>query len=178
MFQFISNLEVDGTIEIENTIYHSNILITPWTLIHFLSGYLSYIYGLNYLQGFIIHSIYEFVNLTNESIKKKWNSIYTGFRKDSIVNTIGDTIFFMLGMYLAKKYFNKYILYLFIIIGTIFLSSFIQNIISKMRYKFINSIFKNIKNKQIKKKYKVNFLLISWLIFSIITLYKSNLSKN
>ena len=172
MIEVISNIENNGIIEIENKVYTNNIFITPWTLMHFISGYILYTSGFNYLYGFIIHTIYEYINLTNESLKKKWNKIYDGFKKDSIINSLGDTIFFMLGMFLAKNYFNKYVLYFLMIVGIIFLSPFTQNIIIQHRYDFINNIFPNLKNNSKEIIQKVDIFLIIWIFYCILTLFK------
>lgn len=125
MYKLFSNIEVDGLIEINNFKHSINIFITPWSIAHFISGYIFLLLGFNYFWGLVIHSIYEYINLTNDSVKKKWKKLYDGFRTDSFFNSIGDTIFFLLGMYLAKHYNNNFLFFIIFIVGVLF---FLHNI--------------------------------------------------
>lgn len=85
------------------------VLITPWSIIHFLLGYLCMVY-VNYFNInkdnaivalFILHTIYEIKDYYFSYIKdpqskyEKWSS------NNSIYNCFGDTIAFMLGVAFA-----------------------------------------------------------------------------
>ena len=71
MYKLFSLNEIDGITQINDFKHHIKILITPWTISHFIWGYLFYLLGINYFWGFMIHSLYEYVNLTYDSFKKK-----------------------------------------------------------------------------------------------------------
>jgi len=43
------------------------------------------------------------------------SKVWKGFKQDSLFNSVGDTLYFLLGMILAKKYNNIYLfIYLFL----------------------------------------------------------------
>lgn len=78
-------------------------LITPWSFIHFINGCYMYTFGnyitdnifINLLIGLIIHTIYEVVTLLTMPSNNipKW-------KNNSITNSIGDTVCFILGFIL------------------------------------------------------------------------------
>ena len=86
------------------------VFITPWSLIHFLTGVVGIINS-NYFNInknvslfflFLIHTLYElkdyyfsYVYNGSKNIISEWAS------SNSIFNTIGDTLFFVLGMIIS-----------------------------------------------------------------------------
>ena len=178
MYKFISNYEVDGSFQLGNLKQELNIFITPWTIAHFISGYIFYLLGFNYLWGFIIHGLYEYVTLTNKTVQEKWKHLYDGFKKDSYFNTIGDTIFFMLGMFLAKHYNNIYLLILIIFIGIWFFYPTYQNYLLIERMNFWENKNSQLKNRPNKDYTEQNYFFWSiWILVSIILLIKLKLKK-
>ena len=95
---------------------YASALITPWTLIHFLTGVNTFLilnnYNYNYSQilyiGIIVHTIYEIKDCKlyfTDAKRTDWND-------NSIINSIGDTISFVLGLLLGNfmknnNYINK-----------------------------------------------------------------------
>ena len=178
MYKFFSLNEIDGITQINDFKHHNKILITPWTISHFIWGYLFYLLGINYFWGFMIHSLYEYVNLTYDSFKKKWGESYDGFRSDSFFNTIGDTIFFMLGMILANHYNNTYLFTINFIVGFIFFSPSFQNILTINRMKYINKLYPKIKVNKIKNYTLVDhYLWLIWIIVNILYIIKFKFKK-
>lgn len=91
----------------EDTI-KKNSLITPWTKVHFLTGYLFSLYGINILNisfnnafwiGLLLHTLYEIKDLScyflNCSEENTWHN-------NSFINSISDTIFYIIGFCLIK----------------------------------------------------------------------------
>ena len=92
---------------LEDTI-KKNALITPWSVVHLLTGYLFSLYGINVLNisfnsafwiGLLLHTLYEIKDLScyflNCSEENTWHN-------NSFINSIKDTIFFIIGFYLIK----------------------------------------------------------------------------
>lgn len=178
MYKFLSNYEVDGSFQLGHIKQELNIFITPWTIAHFIYGYVFYLLGFNYLWGFIIHSLYEYVTLTNKTVQEKWKHVYDGFKKDSYFNTLGDTIFFMLGMFLAKKYNNLYLLLFVILIGIWFFSPTYQNYLIEQRLKFWENKHSQLKNRANKEYTDQNyFFWIIWFLVSIFIIIRLKLKK-
>lgn len=173
MNKLFSFSEIDGTSEINNNKIENNILITPWTISHFIYGYLISSYGLNYFSGFCLHSLYELYFLKfNNANKDKWSDYY-GFKKDSFLNTIGDTIFFMLAMFIQKKFKCKVIFIINFIIGIIFFCNYVQVYVINNRIKKLKKYIPDIKKGIIDNKIISNTNLIIWIILNIIS-YKIN----
>ena len=169
---FFSMHEIDGKIEIDKFKSNLNVFITPFSITHFGFGYMTQAFGINYFYGFILHTIYEYINYTNYKIKNKWRKQWIGFKKDSFLNGIGDTIFFLAGMMIAKNYNN---IYLFTFISTIvflFYSPYFQNYLTDMRLKYLKSkdIKLEIKNTILdRNKYCIHYY---WLIICLIIFIK------
>lgn len=92
--------------------------ITPWSYIHFLTGLniflvLKYIKVIpdiyNLIILFILHTIYECNDYINTYI------LYDKYKRNTLVNSIGDTIFALLGWILGYVLFPR-IKYKYIII--------------------------------------------------------------
>lgn len=168
---FVSMYEIDGLIEIDKFKSNLSIFITPWSVTHFAIGYITQAFGINYFYGFILHTIYEYINYTSNTIKNKWSGQWIGFKKDSIFNSIGDTIIFLLGMMIAKKYNNIYLFIIIFIVGHIFYSPYFQNYLTNCRIKYFKS--KNpklqIKNTilDLDKRYFTHYWIIACLIVFI-----------
>jgi len=168
---FISNLEIDGIIKINNKKKTITVLITPWTYSHFLFGCLFGYLDIKYIIGFILHSFYEGYNLLSSDQIKKWGEIFIYFYGDTFANTIMDTIFFLLGMFLMKNFYNKFLFFFILIFGIIFNSNWIQNKIIDDRLKWLDEIYKNTKIvKQKKKKESFNIFKSNnfWIFFTIL----------
>ena len=127
MYKLFSKYEVDGTIKIKKMTSKLNIFITPWSISHFVTGYMLKLFGLNYISGLICHTIYEYRNYTSEPLKQKWGEDWYGFKNDSIFNSIGDTVVFLLGMFLAKNYNNWYFFIFIFLLGVLFYSPMFQS---------------------------------------------------
>ena len=172
MYAFISNQEVDGEILIGNYKHEKRIFITPWTIAHFIVGYLCHLFGFHYLSGFVIHTIYEYLNYSNEYIKRKWKRVYSGFKCDSVFNSVGDTIFFMLGMILAKNYRSNVLNTIIFIIGVIFYSPHLQ------RYLTNNRLFYLEKKMNIKMNHTQELdysIFILWIVCYSVLLLKEKI---
>jgi len=178
MYSFISIDEIDGSFQLGNINHKSNIFITPWTIAHFIFGYVFYLLGFNYLWGFIIHSLYEYITLTNKTVQKKWKHVYDGFKKDSYFNTIGDTVFFMLGMFLAKHYNNIYLLILIIFIGIWFFYPTYQNYLLIERMNYWENKYPELKNRSNKDYNNQNyFFWYTWILISLFIIIRLKLKK-
>ena len=87
-------------------------LIDQYSLLHFATGIIAYFWGLNFYQWFYIHLLFELIENTNIGmyiINKYFKDIWPGGKpkSDSFINSIGDTIFSILGWFLA--YYIDYI---------------------------------------------------------------------
>jgi len=136
---FFSMYEIDGKIEINKFKSNLNIFITPYSITHFGFGYICQAFGINYLYGLIMHTIYEYINYTNYKIKNKWRRQWIGFKQDSLLNSIGDTICFLVGMMIAKNYNNIYLFIFISIIVFLLYSPYFQNYLTNMRLEYLKS---------------------------------------
>ena len=96
-----------------NDTLETPIFITPWSLIHFLTGltlfFMCRVFTQNiYIIVFIIlgiHSIYEFKDYYSTYINqirfKKDTYLSSFFKNNTLENTIGDTVVCMLGIIIA-----------------------------------------------------------------------------
>lgn len=166
---FFSMYEIDGKIKIDNFKSNLSIFITPWSLAHFISGYMTQAFGINYFYGFVLHTIYEYGSY---KYKKKWNKIWKGFKSDSMVNTIGDTFVFMLAMVLAKNYNNAYLFIFIFLIGLLFFSRYFQDFLLNQRLKHLKSKDNKLTIHNTKfDSYSYYFDYI-WIISSLIVIIK------
>jgi len=107
-------------------------LFTPWSIVHIIVGTLLYkllkLYNNQYnsiIWTIILHTIYEFKDLyfsyfhnTNFNIEKnKW--LYY----NSYINSIGDTIACIIGIYIAYLYKFNILTYIILIVSMILLVS-------------------------------------------------------
>lgn len=82
-------------------------IITPWSLIHYLAGLNGYFLfnKLNvkdihvYIILIILHTMYEL----KDYILSYYLNLNTEWGNNSVVNSVTDTIFFLLGIITAKK---------------------------------------------------------------------------
>lgn len=182
--KIFSPIEIDGFFKIGKYEYKDDIMFTPWSYAHFVSGFILQQLGFNYTIGFIIHSIYEYLNYTSNYLQKKWSGIYIGYRYDSLLNIFGDTIAFMLGMLISKKNKNKMLIYFVLITNLFFHTAFVQNILMNNRYDYLNEKIKKSqldtlyekkkeKNEQYNEQYKYNSRFIVLLCLTVYILYKT-----
>jgi hypothetical protein len=172
---FFSTHEIDGTLHIDNYKSKLNIFLTPYSITHFVFGYIAQAFGINYLYGLVIHTIYEYASKYSTYIAKKWSEEWTGFKEDSLFNSVGDTLCFLLGMMLAKNYNNMYLFIFIFLIGFIFYSPYFQYYLTNNRLNYLKSQDNTIelKNTIFKlPKYSYNILFIAWTIISLITFIK------
>jgi len=66
-----STQEVDGIIKLNNFKNNFNIFTTPWSISHFITGYMTQAFGINYFYGLVLHTIYEYVHHKSYRLKKK-----------------------------------------------------------------------------------------------------------
>jgi hypothetical protein len=170
----VSTHEIDGVIEIDKFKSNLNILITPFSITHFGFGYMTQAFGINYLYGFILHTIYECVS-HSDYVVKKWNEGWKGFKKDSFLNSVGDTIVFMIGMFIAKNYNNIYLFIFIFLIVFIFYSPYYQSFLTNVRLEYLKT-----KDNTLKLKDSVldspmttyNIFFFIWFFISLITFIK------
>lgn len=175
MYKLFSLYETDGVFEYDkmNIKHDDKIFITPWSIAHFVTGYVMSEAGINYLSGFTIHSLYEAITLYSETIKDKWKKVYIGHKTDSLFNTLGDTIVFMIGMFLAKKYNSFLLLFIIVLIGLIFYSAPFQNYINGKRTEKFKELYPPLENVTFDyhtESYNLFFYL--WIFVSITLLIK------
>lgn len=175
---FSSMYEIDGILHIDNYKSKLNIFLTPYSITHFGFGYMTQAFGINYLYGLILHTIYEYVNYTNYKIKNKWSGNWVGFRSDSIVNGIGDTFCYLLGMMLAKNYNNIYLFIFIFLVGFLFYSPYFQNYLTNMRLEYLKSKDNTIELKNtIVDTHKCLYYHYYWIIICLIVFIKLKISN-
>lgn len=86
----------------------SSKLLDQYTYLHFATGIIFYFWGISFTTSFIIHSIYEYFEITDfgtSIINKYFGNIWPGGGKHKqekfIYNGLGDTIGFIIGWYSA-----------------------------------------------------------------------------
>lgn len=97
------------------------VLFTPWSLIHGVTGILSYSFYSSFLflknknnkmnenkekKLFWLHALYECKDLYYSYIKQKNlnPNLPSSTIQNSVFNSIGDQFIFMIGVYISKKY--------------------------------------------------------------------------
>jgi hypothetical protein len=174
---FFSMHEIDGVIEVNNFKSKINIFITPFSITHFGFGYICQALGINYFYGLVLHTIYEYINYTNYKIKNKWRRQWIGFRKDSVLNGVGDTLFFMIGMFVSKNYNNIYLFIFIFLMVFIFYSPYFQNYLTNMRLKYLKSKGSKLQIKNTifdTNKYGFHYY---WLIICLVVFIKLKISN-
>lgn len=77
-----------------------------YSLLHFAVGVIFYFWDFSATTTFLIHTVFEYLENTDIGIYfiNKYLTIWPGGKPyaDSLLNSIGDTFFTMLGFYLAK----------------------------------------------------------------------------
>ena len=79
----------------------SNKFITPWSFIHFMTGIVMYRIKPDIYTGLAIHTIYELKDIymgfkVKDSSLDEWGN-------NSIINSVGDTLCFVLGQMISNK---------------------------------------------------------------------------
>jgi hypothetical protein len=86
-------------------------LIDQFSLLHFASGVMAYFWGIGFINWIIIHTFFEIFENTKQGVYfiDTYLTIWPGGKKspDTLLNSIGDTIFAILGFIIAK-YLDKY----------------------------------------------------------------------
>jgi hypothetical protein len=79
--------------------------IDGYSLLHFASGIIAYHFGIKFHIWFIIHALFEIIenSKVGMNIINKYLVFWPGGKpsSDSIINSIGDQTFAMLGWYVA-----------------------------------------------------------------------------
>jgi hypothetical protein len=169
--------EIDGVTEIDNYKSNKNIFITPFSITHFGFGYMTQAFGINYFYGLVLHTIYEFYNYKSYTLQKKWSEDWKGFVSDSMLNGVGDTLFFMIGMFVSKNYNNIYLFIFIFLMVFIFYSPYFQNYLTNMRLKYLKSKGSKLQIKNTifdKNKYGFHYY---WLIICLVVFIKLKISN-
>jgi hypothetical protein len=171
--------EIDGVTEIDNYKSNKNIFITPFSITHFGFGYMTQAFGINYFYGLVLHTIYEFYNYKSYTLQKKWSEDWKGFVSDSMLNGVGDTLFFMIGMFVSKNYNNLYLFIFIFLMIFLFYSPYFQSYFTKRRLEYLKSKDSSSKLKKLtlsSPTYTFNFFII-WIILSLLTFIKLKISN-
>lgn len=81
-------------------------LFDKYSLLHFISGYIMYYTKLSFIDNFILHILFEYIE--NTSYDMFFINNYLTFwpggknKKDTLLNNIGDQTFFIFGWLFAK----------------------------------------------------------------------------
>ena len=175
----VSLYEIDGNIKIDNFKSNLSIFITPFSITHFTFGYMTQAFGINYLYGLILHTIYEYSNYKNYTLQKKWSEDWKGFKSDSITNSVGDTLCFIIGMFVAKKYNNLYLFIFIFLVGLLFYSQYFKDYLTNTRLDYLKSKYNTIKKSVFdsRKNNYNNGWFICWIIVSLATFIKLKISN-
>lgn len=77
------------------------ILINNWLLVHILFGFIYYVVDPNLTRMIVFHTIFEII----EYILGEYNTSQEGYVE--IIDSVFDTLFSILGFYIAKLLINK-----------------------------------------------------------------------
>jgi len=88
-----------------------NNFLDQYSFLHFASGILAYYWNISFFNLFILHTIFEYVentefgmNVINTLFKNWWPGGKD--RADSLTNSIGDTVFALIGWICAYVIFR------------------------------------------------------------------------
>jgi hypothetical protein len=88
-----------------------NQFLDQYSLLHFASGIIAYYWNVSFVNWLIFHSFFEYyentefgMNVTNTFFKNLWPGGKD--RADSLTNSIGDTVFALLGWIIAYILFR------------------------------------------------------------------------
>ena len=91
------------------------LFLDQFTYLHFSSGILLYFWGVPIVPALILHTIFEFVENSNFGMNliNRWFPFWPGGKSysDTFINSLGDTIGFIIGWYSAyilDYYGSKY----------------------------------------------------------------------
>ena len=80
--------------------------IDKYSLLHFAVGIIFRFFNISFTYSLLIHILFESIENTQIAIRfiDKYLTFWPGGKKssDSIINSIGDTFFFMLGWFVAN----------------------------------------------------------------------------
>lgn len=86
-------------------------LIDQFSLLHFSTGVVAYFWGISFINWLILHTIFEILENTKKGVYfiDTYLKIWPGGKKspDNLLNSIGDTIFAIIGFIIAK-YLDKH----------------------------------------------------------------------
>lgn len=173
----LSMYEIDGRIKIDNFKSKLSIFITPWSISHFVVGYMAQAFGINYLYGLTGHTIYEYSNYVSYTLKKKWSEDWKGFKQDSILNSVGDTFVFLLGMIFAKNYNNFYLFIFIFLVGFLFYSPYVQGYIIRSRLEYLKSKDPTLKIEKRLFNLDKYYTHYTWIIVSLVVFIKLKISN-
>ena len=164
--RLFSTIETDGFIKANdgtNTMEAS--WFTPWSIAHLVGGSLVRGMGGSLVTLLIFHTMYEFLQHTDEKAKEKWRSEgYPWFYGDSIQNSIGDTISTVLGWIFFDKMINLgkqatlISSVVLLTVGYVFLSPRVQKNISYLRKEYMKNAYNLSENSEKSSKIRyINF---------------------
>ena len=82
-----------------------------YSYLHFAVGVVMYYWNISLVTSTILHTIFEFLENTDEGMKfiNKYMKFWPGGKpyRDSFINNMGDTVFFVLGWLSAYLISNK-----------------------------------------------------------------------
>ena len=86
-------------------------LIDQFSILHFSTGVIAYFWGISFVNFLILHTIFEILENTKKGVYfiDTYLKIWPGGKKssDNLINSIGDTIFAIIG-FIISKYLDKH----------------------------------------------------------------------
>jgi len=82
--------------------------LDKYSILHFVSGFIAYFFGINWIMWLIIHIMFEYGENTPEGMELiNTIPIWPGGKEnpDALVNSIGDTLSALLGWLTARYIF-------------------------------------------------------------------------
>jgi hypothetical protein len=92
------------------------VIVTPWSLMHILSGMAMKSAGLNFTAAFTVHALYEMMDMYKREV---------GIEFNSSLNSVADQGMAMVGHFLIGK--NTDMPYLYLFGGTLLFVSFTES---------------------------------------------------